>query len=283
VNDNGYRIRAMTRDEVDIAVEWAAQEGWNPGWHDAECYFATDANGFFLGLLGEEPVATLSAVRYGTSFGFLGFYIVKPKYRGQGYGRQIWNAGLRYLEGRNVGLDGVVAQQANYRKLGFTLAHRNVRFAGPGAGEAPDAADIAPLSAVPFETIRAYTQAFFPEDRSAFLRCWIHQPGSKACGVMHNGNLAGYGVRRACRSGYKIGPLFADSSEVAERLFRELTANIDPSEQIMLDVPEPNERAVALAERYRMEVAFETARMYKREVPDLDVRRTFGVTSFEVG
>jgi hypothetical protein len=27
-------------------------------------------------------------------FGFLGFYIVKPEYRGKGYGIQIWNAGL---------------------------------------------------------------------------------------------------------------------------------------------------------------------------------------------
>lgn len=30
-------IRNMTRNEVDLAIEWAAKEGWNPGIHDADC------------------------------------------------------------------------------------------------------------------------------------------------------------------------------------------------------------------------------------------------------
>jgi hypothetical protein len=37
----------MSRREVDIAIEWAAKEGWNPGIHDADCYFSADPNGFF--------------------------------------------------------------------------------------------------------------------------------------------------------------------------------------------------------------------------------------------
>lgn len=99
----------MTRPEVDIAVEWAAKEGWNPGLHDADCYFTADTNGFLMGFLNDEPISVISVVRYGQTFGFLGFYIVKPEYRGKGYGIKIWNAGLKYLEGRTIGLDGVVA------------------------------------------------------------------------------------------------------------------------------------------------------------------------------
>jgi hypothetical protein len=44
-------------------------------------------------------------VRYDSSFGFLGFYIVKPEMRGRGYGYQIWQAGMERLEGCTVGLD----------------------------------------------------------------------------------------------------------------------------------------------------------------------------------
>jgi predicted aminopeptidase len=36
-------------------------------------------------------------VKYGELFGFMGFYIVKPAYHGQGYGMQIWNACLNYF------------------------------------------------------------------------------------------------------------------------------------------------------------------------------------------
>ncbi|MFD2271530.1 hypothetical protein ACFS07_11130 [Undibacterium arcticum] len=58
-----------------------------------------------------------------------------------------------------------------------------------------------------------------------FLRCWINQPQSTALGILRNGTLAGYGVLRSCRSGYKIGPLFADSPELAEHLFLALKAH----------------------------------------------------------
>ena len=109
-----FKIKTMRREEIDIAIEWAATEGWNPGSHDASCYHAADPNGFLVGYLDQQPIATISAIKYGKSFGFIGFYMVAPAYRGQGYGLQIWNAGLRYLEGRNIGLDGVVAQQENY-------------------------------------------------------------------------------------------------------------------------------------------------------------------------
>ncbi len=283
MGDSLYRIRTMTRDEIDLAVEWAAQEGWNPGWHDAECYYAADSKGFLLGLLGDEPVAMISVVKYGETFGFLGFYIVKPQHRGKGYGIQIWNAGLKYLEGRNVGLDGVVAQQENYKKSGFKLAYRNIRFEGVGGGDASGSSAVVPLSSVPFEAARSYSQSYFPADRSGFLKCWIHQPESYAYGILHNSRLAGYGVLRSCRTGYKIGPLFADSAELAELLFLELKSKVDSSEQIYLDVPEINKNAVGLAERYTMKVAFETARMYNREFPEINLEHTYGVTSFEVG
>ena len=121
-----YIIRTMSRAEVDLAVAWAAAEGWNPGLHDAECYYTADPEGFWVGLLDGEPIATISAMKYGRSFGFIGFYIVKPEYRGKGYGFQIWKAAMDSLAGRNIGLDGVIAQQENYKKSGCYDNHARV-------------------------------------------------------------------------------------------------------------------------------------------------------------
>ena len=72
MDKNRCTIRRMTRREVDIAIDWAAAEGWNPGLYDADCFYAADPKGFFIGLLGDEPVATISAVKYGNAFGFVG-------------------------------------------------------------------------------------------------------------------------------------------------------------------------------------------------------------------
>ena len=280
---SSYTIRAMTRQEVDIAIDWAAAEGWNPGLYDADCFYAADPNGFLIGLLGDEPIATVSVVKYGDSFGFLGFYIVKPEYRGKGYGIQIWNAGLALLRGHTIGLDGVVAQQDNYKKSGFTLAYRNIRYQGTGGGHFQANSGIVPLSTLPFDDICTYDKPFFPDNRMQFLRYWIDQPQSTALGILRNRKLAGYGVLRICRSGYKVGPLFADSPEFAEHLFLDLNSHASGGAPIFLDTPAVNSAAVDLVKRHNMIVAFETARMYAGKSPDLPINRLFGVTTFELG
>ncbi|MCP5351826.1 MAG: GNAT family N-acetyltransferase [Chromatiales bacterium] len=282
-NAADYVVRTMTRAEVDLAVEWAAREGWNPGLSDAACYYAADPNGFLIGLLDGEPIACISAVKYSRDFGFLGFYIVKPEYRGCGYGIRIWNAALHYLEGCNIGLDGVVAQQDNYRKSGFKLAYQNVRYEGRGGGDAPLIPGLVDLAELPFETVAAYGRAFFPANRDPFTKAWLTQPDARALGIQQADQLVACGVIRPCRTGYKIGPMFADSPELAESLFQALTATVSTADPIYLDVPQVNAEAVQLAERHEMMMVFETARMYTGDAPVLPIDRVFGVMSFEVG
>lgn len=283
IHNNNFIIKTAGRKELAIAIEWAAQEGWNPGLDDADCYYQADPGGFLIGYLDEQPIAVISAINYSQSFGFLGFYIVKPDYRGKGYGIKIWNAGLNYLQGRNIGLDGVIAQQDNYKKSGFKLAYRNIRYEGRGGGDLPDNAGVVALSTLPFAMIKLYDQAFFPAHRSAFIQRWINQADSVALGILQNEKLTGYGVIRRCWSGYKIGPLFADTPTLAESLFLSLKSSVGASEPVYLDVPEVNQAAVSLAEKYAMKVSFETARMYTGAAPELPLNRLFGVTSFEIG
>ncbi|MGL1932224.1 MAG: GNAT family N-acetyltransferase [Desulfotalea sp.] len=278
-----FKIATMDSEDVSIAIEWAAKEGWNPGLHDADCYYKADQNGFLVGFLDQEPIATISVINYSESFGFLGFYMVKPEYRGKGYGIQIWNAGIKYLEGRNIGLDGVVTQQDNYKKSGFKLAYSNIRYEGYGGGVSPVNMDIVKLSTLPFETIDSYDQPFFPANRSNFIKYWINQPDSHALGIMKNGELAGYGVIRACHIGYKIGPLFADSPELAESLFLALKSKVKSSELVYLDAPKVNQAALEMAKRYSMNASFETARMYTGEIPEIPLDKIFSVMSFEIG
>jgi GNAT superfamily N-acetyltransferase len=283
MNQREYTIRTMTQPEVAMAIDWAAAEGWNPGLADAHCFFNADPSGFLVGMLGEEPIATISLVKYGERFAFLGLYIVKPEYRGQGYGMGLWQAGLAAVVGRTVGLDGVVAQQENYRRSGFALAYRNIRYQGKGSGRRVTDPAIVPAAAIPFAEISAYDQPFFPDVRSLFLQGWLSQPQGTALAIRDHHVLAGYGVIRPCRSGYKIGPLFADSPELAARLFFALQGEAPAGAPLFLDTPAVNGAAVALATGQGMTVVFETARMYLGPAPDLPIDRLFGVTTFELG
>lgn len=281
--DNNFKIRNMNRKELDVAIEWAAAEGWNPGLYDADCFYAADMNGFLIGLLDGEPVATISAVKYGSYFAFVGFYIVKPDFRGQGYGLKIWNKAINSLKGRVVGLDGVVDQQHNYKKSGFSLAHRNIRYQGYGGGSLADSSQLVSLEHFDFKEICRYDRSFFAIERTHFLKCWLEQPLSIAIGILQKGKPAGYGLMRKCRSGYKIGPLFADNREFAEHLFMYFKSQVAEEDPIFLDTPAANPAAIELAERYYLQPVFETARMYKGKHPDLALERTFGMTTFELG
>ena len=273
-------IRVMEPEDLELAVEWAAREGWNPGLHDAGVFRTADPDGFLIGEIDNEPVGCVSVVAYGTDFGFLGFYIVRPEFRGSGHGIAIWNAGIARLAGRNVGLDGVVAQQNNYRRSGFQYAYANERYEGVGKGPAPGGT--VDLGTIPFDKLVAYDLALFRAPRNAFLRAWTAPQDGRALGVVVNDELAGYGVIRPCREGYKIGPLFADTAPIAETLFANLAAEV-PGEKVYLDVPRPNAEALALTERHGMVPVFETARMYTGGDPGVPVERVFGVTTFELG
>ena len=272
----------MRREELGLALDWADREGWNPGLRDSDCFHVADSDGFLIGCLGQEAVACISSVRYGENYGFIGFYIVKPELRGRGYGLSIWQAAMNRLAGRVVGLDGVISQQGNYQKSGFVLAHRNIRFGGTPQLAPVRASKLIEIGFDWEQPLIDYDEAFFPAKRISFLRCWLWPDHRKAFALAENGSTKGYGVVRACRRGFKIGPLFADTEEGADLLFRALAANAN-GEPVYLDCPEPNRSATALAIRYGLSPVFETARMYRGSAPDLSLSRTYGITTLELG
>lgn len=279
-----FAIRRMSLADLGTALDWAAAEGWNPGIDDARCFLAADPHGFFMGTWDGEPIGCISAVAYDNAFGFIGLYIVQQEWRGKGFGMRLWNEGMAYLGERNVGLDGVIAQQANYRKSGFVLAYRNVRYRGVAADCVEPLADMTVVNAssVPFDRLLAYDTRCFISVREAFLRAWLTQEHARAFAALDGDEVRGYGVIRRCLSGYKIGPLFADDLRIARALYQRLVSSIK-GETVFLDVPESNASAVALAIEHDMTSVFETARMYTRAPLAAPLDHVFGVTTFELG
>ena len=277
-------VRPMRPDEIPLAIDWAAAEGWNPGLCDAACFAVVDRHGFFVAERGGVPVATISCVNYDDRFAFLGFYIVRPDLRGHGYGLRLWQAAMAHAGSRVVGLDGVVAQQDNYRRSGFSYAYANIRYGGRPALPVQVAvrADIVALAGVPLADIEGSDAAVFPAPRRAFLQAWIGTPGHVGRALVRDGALVAWGVIRPCRTGYKVGSLVAEGLDDAEAVVCALLAVVGDVE-VFLDVPAINPDAVALAEGLGLKPVFETARMYTGPIPPLRIERVFGVTSFELG
>lgn len=284
------QFRAMSRPELDLALDWAAKEGWNPGLHDAGAFWAADPDGFLVAERRGQLAGVASVVSYDARFGFLGLLMVRPELRKQGLGRALWAESLQTLRSRllpgstNLGLDGVAAMRPFYEKHGFQFHMRHVRFEGRGV-KVPPPNGVAPAARVPFASLLALDNEFFPAPRSRFLTAWLRLPESAAFAATPRGTmgkLGGYAVARKCRTGFKIGPLFAKDEASAETLFAACSAHA-AGQPLFLDVPEGNAPALALAAKNQMKEISSTVRMYLGAPPAVNQAGVYGVTTIELG
>ena len=277
------KIRPMKSLEIDFAMKLAATEGWNPGLNDGPVFFRTDPNGFFVAEYNDELIGCISAVKYSREFGFIGLYIVKPEFRGKGIGMQLWNKAIRYLDGTNIGLDGVVEQQNNYQKSGFSFAYNNIRFRYRHNKSFATSKSVRIVQSTDLNKVIEFDYTYFPANRSAFLPLWLFQTDGQAYLITQKNKITGLIVIRKCINGYKIGPLYAADINIANVLFQSALTKIPLDSMVYLDIPEPNANANQLASHHQMEKVFETARMYTKYTPNINLQNIYGVTTFELG
>ncbi len=230
---DGVRIRRLTKEEIAVAVNRAAAEGWNPGLRDAECFWPVDPEGFFCAEKDGKIVATAAVVNYDDRFSFGGFYIVDPAFRNHGVGMQVARHAMDHAGSRVLGVDGVVAMVQKYERAGALFLHyNNARYEGRGGGLMPGG--LTSIMNVNFADLLAYDTAHFFSRRETFLRCWIAQEGHFGLARLDaDGKILGYGyagnVLPATRSGRSLqraGQLRSSSSTGS---FRGSRANLSIS------------------------------------------------------
>ena len=145
-------LRLMTKDEVDRLVGWAADEGWNPGLHDADIFWEADPEAFVAAEVDREVIGGGAIASYDGAFEFMGLFgvplnfaniIVMPlifgigvdagvhmvhRWRQEPYGRP---AGLSGGTGRGISLTMastmigfgcmLLAEHRGIRSLGFVM------------------------------------------------------------------------------------------------------------------------------------------------------------------
>ncbi len=274
-------ISPMSLSELEMVLGWAAEEGWNPGLDDAAPFHAADPEGFLLKRVGSQPAAAISVVNHSDDFAFLGLYICRPEFRGQGHGIEVWRAGLAHAGERCVGLDGVQDQQGAYERSGFVHAGETVRFMGTVPNVAVDGAR--PLEAAELPALRAADRAAAGVDRVRFLDAWL-TPTETRRAIILTGDRPrpAYGVIRRCGEGAKIGPLAAKSMEEAAALLSALVAEL-PADPVFIDIASDASEFRALLEGWGFAPVFGTARMYLNGRPTTDEPRFWSGATLELG
>ncbi|MEM8554569.1 MAG: GNAT family N-acetyltransferase [Pseudomonadota bacterium] len=268
-----------TLDEVALALEWAAAEGWNPGLDDAAAFHAVDPDGFFVAKDGDSPVAAISVVNHSDDFAFLGLYLCLPSHRGRGIGYAIWNHALANAGNRVVGLDGVPDQQDNYRKSGFVLTGQTTRFVGSVQGAASAHVRAAQPEDIP--TLSAMEARASAWNKPRYQSLWLTDTETRRTLVHTSGDtIDGFVTVRRCQAENKIGPLVAGNDQVSLDLLRG-AADVFPGD-LSVDVPGTALGLVQLCQNLGLKPGFETARMY-RGTPRLSDAPFYAVSTLELG
>lgn len=272
--------RTARLEDLDLALNWAADEGWNPGLDDAAAFFATDPAGFFVAVDADDtPLAAISVVNHSDAFAFLGLYLVRPAYRGRGIGLQLWQHALRHAGQRTVGLDGVEAQQQNYVASGFAHAGGTTRFSGKVHGHTDPSIRTAGPDDIPDLIAQEATASGVA--KPAYLSAWFGNTAHRTTLVSESSQgINGLCTVRTCRAGVKIGPLVAESTEFAERLICHAATLSETT--VTLDVPETSQTLSGLCQSYGLKAGFKTARMYRGPFT-LRPHDLYAVASLELG
>ncbi len=284
----GLEFRQLDFDEFQELVKWAAAEGWDPGLNDADIFYTSFPDGFYGYFQQGKLIGGGSLVSYQGEFGFMGFFLVHPQYRGNGIGHSLWfkrrDTLLNKLNpGATIGMDGVLAMQDFYANGGFVAAFRDERRMRIGTS-LPVHPSIRRVSErTNLSDILRFDLECFGVDRSSFMERWIDNPSAHTFyAVNEKEGVTGFAVLRKTENGWKVGPLFADDFSMAEALYTACLNEV-PDEKVFLDIPMCNSNAVKLAEKYETSYVFECARMYYGTPPEIPMEKVFGITTFELG
>lgn len=258
------KCRVATLPEIRKILDWAADEGWNPGLDDAAAFHAADPEGFFIAEMAGKPVAAISVVNHSDDFSFLGLYLCLPEYRGQGIAYSLWAHALAHAGNRTVGLDGVPAQEANYARSGFSLAGRTRRL----EGTFPVVALSAHLAtADDRDALANLDQRANGFARTKFLEAWTTNCESRRTVLLTDGNdIAGFATARICKEGCKVGPVVAPTTEQAFDLAVQAASSLRQT-KVILDIPDRSAAFDRLLRQQGFRETFATARMYRGDAP----------------
>lgn len=272
-------FRTATEEDLAEILSWAAAEGWNPGLEDAAAFYQADPEGFFLALEDGVPVAAISVVNHNPAFAFLGLYIVRAAYRGRGIGLALWTHALEHAGTRTVGLDGVEDQQANYATSGFTHAGSTSRYSGLVPARRNVA--IRPAGSRDLPQLITREAAASGTEKPVYLKAWFRPAETRQTFVFETDErIAGFCTVRRCGEGAKIGPLEAESSEIARALLAHAAEWAGSA--LIVDVPQSASELTAICEALGMTASFRTARMYRGPFGSPSAS-LFSVTSLELG
>ena len=292
---SAFSIRPVRPADIPLINDWARREGFAPGTGDINIYRQTDRQGIWAGCLDDTPIGCIAGIRYNHAYGFIGLYIVRPDHRGRGYGVRLWREALAHLQDVScVGLEAAENRIDDYANWGFQPASTTTRWQLEidslverlPASTPPEGLRLIHGDDIPEATIQLYDADRELSPRPHFLSDWLHHPAGEVTALLDGTQRChGFARIRPCLlqtlAGWRIGPLLADSAELAELLILDLLKARQGL--VIIDSPGGNALASPLLNTLGFRPAGRTLRMYRGVMPSRQLNQVYGLACLELG
>tara|TARA_Y100001968_G_C19451122_1_gene768660 strand:- start:4269 stop:5183 length:915 start_codon:yes stop_codon:yes gene_type:complete len=290
-------IRPLSESDISFVTQLSRHEGFSPGTGDIGIYRHTDTQGLWVGWLHSRPIGCIAGVRYNSNYGFIGLFLVIKEKRGQGYGKKLWKHALKNLNNLPcIGLEAAPERVEDYSSWGFKRSSITTRWVFdpnnfPASFHSSKYKGFKNLKLleggdIPRDIVQEYDASREPTPRPHFLSDWLTHPAGKVLALVDESFVChGFGRIRPCLmkngSGWRIGPLIANSPSLAELLVTQLTkAHFG---KVLIDSPGLNLDVNKMLIKIGFSPISETVRMYRGEQPPVSMKDVYGLACLELG
>jgi GNAT superfamily N-acetyltransferase len=268
--------------DLEAAESLVVESGWNQVMADWRIFL--ELGQAFAVKEGGRLAATAATLPYPSGFGWISMVLVSQAFRRRGIATELLERCIASL--REAGmvpvLDATPAGREVYRPLGFRDGWAITRWRQGGAFSKGFPKNVVPLEERHWKNLLVFDAGAFGCDRAPLLARLRARCEAFSCVFEEKGEIRGFLLGRDGRLATQLGPIAADSEEVAAALVQHACSRIEGP--VLLDALDMHERFA----RWIFSQGFYKERPYTRMALDRDglfgdPARTLAIAGPELG
>ena len=239
-------FHTITQADRDQCMKLFEMAGWGNTVDDFRRMLHYAPDGCFI---AEGEIGMVSTVNYG-SVGWIGNLIVNPDNRNRGIGAELMKKAIKHLRESGVSsirLDAVQRAVSLYRRLGFKMEFRSLRYRGTAqTGKGRRAANMIESD---LEDVIELDESYFGTNRGVMLKRVYAEYPEHCFTVWDNSKIEGYIMAKMGDPVNRVGPWICnpEKPELAGQLWNSLMQSFE-GEEMWIGIPEENRTSVDIVE-----------------------------------
>jgi GNAT superfamily N-acetyltransferase len=233
-------IRKMQLSDLPQLMRLKNEAGWNQTREDWRFLIKCEQNVNFVLESDDRTIGCLTGMNYDNHLAWIGMMLIDKIHRGQGLSRLLLDRMIKDLSQCNViKLDATPAGLPIYINIGFSLDYKIWRWTNPNVNKVhvKNKYKIEPVTDKNFQKIAKFDEAIFGVNRMGLLTYLKENSGTLAMVVMDEEHVLGYSLCRKGLNFTQIGPVCANSDELAIALIEAILYQLS-GEAVVVDILE---------------------------------------------